>query len=136
MRWTRYLAAAALLTLALPGVSARAAEAGQPPPTASGGRPDNSGQNKRDTAGNLPTADTQSNSTSDVQIAAEIRKSVVADRTLSTYAHNVKIIVKDGRVTLRGPVHSDTERAIVADKAIRIVGADHVDNQLEIMPPK
>ena len=37
---------------------------------------------------------------------AQVRKAIIADKDLSTYAHNVKIITKDGTVTLKGPVKS------------------------------
>ena len=40
----------------------------------------------------------------------KIRKSIMADRSLSSYAHNVKIIAQDGEVTLKGPVRSGKRR--------------------------
>ena len=39
----------------------------------------------------------------DREIMQKIRKAVVADKTLSMFAHNVKIVARDGKVTLRGP---------------------------------
>jgi len=32
----------------------------------------------------------------------KIRKSIIADKSLSTDAHNVKIIARDGKITFRG----------------------------------
>ena len=41
----------------------------------------------------------------------KIRRSVAGDKSLSTYGHNVKIISQHGKVTLKGPVNSDDEKA-------------------------
>ena len=64
--------------------------------------PDNSANNRQQNQSR--TADQQKNNTSDRELTAKIRRSVVADKSLSTYAHNVKIIVSGGAVTLKGPV--------------------------------
>jgi hyperosmotically inducible periplasmic protein len=90
--------------------------------------PDNSARNKAHNT----TADQQKNGKSDVDITAEIRKSVVADNSLSTYAHNVKIITKNGAVTLKGPVHSEEEKQTIAAKAADVVGQGKVTNQLTV----
>ena len=71
---------------------------------------DNSGKNVRD-RNNAPTPGDQSNSKSDIAITQEVRKAVMADKALSTNAHNVKIITQNGVVTLRGPVKSPEEKA-------------------------
>jgi osmotically-inducible protein OsmY len=55
---------------------------------------------------------------------------------MSTYAHNVKIITQDGKVTLKGPVRSEDEKTNIAKKATAIAGERNVDNQLEVAPPK
>jgi hyperosmotically inducible protein len=78
------------------------------------------------------TADQQTNGKSDVQLTAQIRRNIVADKSLSTYGHNVKIIVANGAVTLKGPVHSDDEKQTIAAKAADVVGKDKVDNQLTV----
>ena len=41
------------------------------------------------------------------------------DKTLSTYAHNVKVIAQDGQVTLKGPVRTEDEKKVVEAKATR-----------------
>lgn len=72
---------------------------------------------------------------SDRGITARIRKSVMADKSLSTYAKNVKIISQDGTVTLKGPVRSDEEVKSLVDKATTVTGsADKVINQLSVKP--
>jgi len=93
--------------------------------------PDNTKQNKDKTA---PTADQQSMSPADQAITQKIRKSIHDDDTLSTYAHNVKIITQNGKVTLRGPVKSEDEKANILAKAVAIAGADNVTNELEVAP--
>lgn len=91
--------------------------------------PDNSGQNKH----HGMTADQQSDRKSDMATTRQIRKAVIADKSLSTYAHNVKIITRHGIVTLKGPVASEAEKQTVANKAEAVVGsADKVRNQLTV----
>jgi osmotically-inducible protein OsmY len=90
--------------------------------------PDNSGNNK----GQQVTAEQQSGQTSDRDLTAKIRRSVVDDKSLSTYAHNVKIITTNGAVTLKGPVQSEQEKQQIAEKAAAIVGPNKVDNQLTV----
>ncbi len=97
--------------------------------------PDNTGANAADKQqGQKPTADNSKNGKSDVKITAQIRRSVMADKGLSTSAHNVKIIVNAGMVTLKGPVKSDAEKSTVAKKAVEVVGVENVTNQIEIAP--
>src|SRR5271168_4614556 len=64
-----------------------------------------------------PTADQQKSNKGDRQLTQQIRKSVMADKSLSVAAHNVKIISRDGMVTLRGTVKSDDEKKAIEDKA-------------------
>lgn len=95
---------------------------------------DNTGTNKRDRADNAKTADQAKNDKSDVQVAAEIRRAVVDDKSLSTNAHNVKIIVEDDRVTLKGPVASKAEKATIAKKAADVVGRRKVVDEMSVAP--
>jgi hyperosmotically inducible protein len=98
-------------------------------------KPDNSAVNKRDQNPDQATADKQKMNATDSGIAAKIRKAVVADKSLSTYAHNVKIISQDGTVTLKGPVRSDDEVKSIVAKATDVTGsADKVINQLSVQP--
>jgi hyperosmotically inducible protein len=95
--------------------------------------PDNTKRNKdqRD-----PSADQQKMNPADRTITQKIRKAIHEDKSLSTYAHNIKIISQDGKVTLRGPVRSEDEKSNLQAKAAEVVGQDHVTNQLEVAPPK
>ncbi len=54
------------------------------------------------------------------------------DDSLSTTAHNCKIVVQDGKVTLVGPVKSATESTRVVQLAANVVGDKNVINQLEV----
>jgi osmotically-inducible protein OsmY len=98
-------------------------------------KPDNSAVNKRDQNPGEATADQQKMNATDRGITAKIRKSVMADKSLSTYAHNVKIISQDGTVTLKGPVRSDDEVKSIVAKATEVTGSgDKVINQLSVQP--
>ena len=94
--------------------------------------PDNSQQNQN----HAKTADSQPNTAADRATTAKVRKAIVEDKGLSTYAHNVKIIAENGTVTLKGPVRSDEEKTAVESKAAEIAGADKVTSQLEVKPKK
>jgi hypothetical protein len=95
--------------------------------------PDNTKQNKDQTN---PTADQQKMNPADRTITQKIRKAIHEDTTLSTYAHNVKIITQDGKVTLRGPVRSEDEKSNIEAKAVAVAGQGNVTNQLEVAPSK
>jgi osmotically-inducible protein OsmY len=98
--------------------------------------PDNSSVNKRDKGESAPTADQAKNNLSDRQIMAHIRRDVVKDKNLSTYAHNVKIIAQHGKVTLKGPVNSEDERRAIEEHARKYVGTENVTNDLSVKAEK
>jgi len=93
---------------------------------------DNTARNQRDRNAANPTAGDQAENPADRQITASIRRAVVADKSLSTNAHNVKIVTSNGMVTLRGPVKSDQEKAAIEAKAKQVAGVQSVNNQLEV----
>lgn len=94
---------------------------------------DNTKVNRNDSQ---PTADQQKLDRSDCDIAKQIRQSVVKDKSLSTYAHNVKIISQNGVVTLRGPVRSEDEKRAIEADAAAVVGQDKVTSEIEVQPKK
>lgn len=96
--------------------------------------PDNSKTNQGDASKGAMTAQQQKMDPADRNITKQIRSSIYKDKSLSTYAHNIKIITQDGRVTLKGPVRSADDKASIAAKAIAVVGADNVTDQLEVAP--
>ena len=93
---------------------------------------DNTETNKRDRGERAVTAGDQDNGERDLGMTVKIRKAVVADKSLSTNGHNVKIIARDGHVTLRGPVASAVERAEIGRQAEAVAGVGHVTNDLEV----
>jgi len=94
---------------------------------------DNTGKNVRDRSGDTLTAGDQPENAADRDITQGVRKAIVADKGLSTNAHNVKIITVNGVVTLRGPVNSAAEKTKVASAAHHVAGVKRVDNQLEVV---
>ena len=99
---------------------------------AQGKAPDNTAVNKQDRDANQPTADHASNKMSDRNIMKNIRHDVVADKSLSTYGHNVKIIASRGKVTLKGPVHTEDEKHAIEEHARKYAGDGNVDNQITV----
>jgi osmotically-inducible protein OsmY len=95
---------------------------------------DNTKVNQRDRNTDQPTADQQTSNRSDRDITQQIRRSIVKDKSLSTYAHNVKIVTQSGQVTLKGPVRSDEEKRAIEAKAAEIAGDSKVTSQLDVKP--
>src|SRR5262245_51831913 len=93
---------------------------------------DNTGNNVRDRGVETRTPTDQGGNAADRQLTATIRKAIVADDSLSTDAHNVKIITENGVVTLRGPVKTPAEKAAVVAKAEQAKGVKRIENQLEV----
>jgi hyperosmotically inducible protein len=98
--------------------------------------PDNTKVNTRDRAPGAVTADQQKNNAGDREITRKIRQSLMKDKALSRYAHNVKVIAQDGQVTLKGPVRSDDEKRTVEAKATEVAGAGHVTNDMSVVPAR
>jgi hyperosmotically inducible protein len=109
------------------GLLAVGAQAQQTPP-------DNTKANERDRTKTAATADQAKNTTTDRDTMQKIRKAVMADKGLSTYAHNVKIISQGGKVTLKGPVRSEEEKSSIEQKATEVAGAGNVTNEITIKP--
>jgi len=119
------LAASALATLSLQSYAQTTT-----PPT------DNTKANATDQSHTTMSADAQSNDATDLVLTKRIRRSIIADKALSTYAHNVKIVAVNGTVTLNGVVRSVDEKNSVERKAASVAGQSHVVNDLTIAPPK
>ena len=117
----------AVFSVSLMAAPLLAAQDSQQPP------PDNTGQNRDQ---NQPTADQQKMNPADRAITQKIRRAIHDDSTLSTYAHNIKIITQDGKVTLRGPVRTEDEKAGLEAKAVSVAGEGNVNDMLEVAPSK
>jgi len=97
---------------------------------------DNTKINQRYRDKTEPTADQQKENRSDRELTRDIRRALVKDKSLSTYAHNVKIISENGQVTLKGPVRSEEEKQAVEAKAVEVAGQGKVSNQIHVAPGK
>jgi hyperosmotically inducible periplasmic protein len=127
---TTSLSSALLLAISMLAGNAAIAKVPQDPQQQPA--PDNTKANKDSS----PTADQQSSDPADREITKKIRKAIHQDTSISTYAHNIKVITQGGKVTLKGPVHSEEEKASIAAKAETVAGAGNVTNQLEVVPAK
>lgn len=94
--------------------------------------PNNSGANQRDQSGVTKTPLDQGNGHDDLRVTQQIRQALVSHEGLSFEAKNIKVMTEAGRVTLRGPVESASERSVIEDIAIDAAGTGRVDNQLEV----
>ena len=90
--------------------------------------PDNSAQN----AGQQRTADSQPNGRADRATLAQVRRAIIADKSLSVYGHNVKVLVVGGKVTLKGPVHSVEEKERVVSDVGMVVDPGQVVDHLTV----
>jgi hyperosmotically inducible protein len=105
------------------------------PAQAAAGRqaaPDNTKVNTRDREKTQKTADQQTNNPADLDTTQQIRKAILADKSLSTNAHNIKIITSDGMVTLKGPVKNEAEKKAIETKAIEVAGRAKVKSQISV----
>jgi osmotically-inducible protein OsmY len=127
-RFTR-LALAGVFMVGLAASSLATLNAGQV-------KADNTKVNKGDRDPSTPTADQQKNNRSDLETTRQIRRAIMADKSLSTYAHNIKIITQQGKVTLRGPVRTDAEKQNVQTKAADVAGAPNVTSDVSVVPAK
>jgi hyperosmotically inducible protein len=123
------LGACLFLGSSLPATGVRTQDAQQP-------AADNAKNNKGDQSSGAMTADKQKMNPADRDLTKKVRAALHSDSTLSTYAHNIKIVSQDGKVTLKGPVRSDDEKSAVEAKATEIAGAGNVTSQLTVAPPK
>jgi len=126
MTHSAIVGALALGLFASPSIVSARSLVQSPPPA------DNSKVNKQPG----DTADQQSNAKTDLEVTKRIRQELLKDKSLSSYAHNTKVITEGGAVTLRGPVRSSAEKKLVEDIAVRVAGAGNVTNQLTIKPAK
>ena len=106
------------------------------PPASDSTDADNTNRNSSGENKDTDTAEKQSNSKDDLSLTQKIRQAVMKEGSLSMNAKNVKIIARDGNITLKGPVDSQQEKDTIGTKAGEIAGKDKVDNQLEVKAKK
>lgn len=104
---------------------------GQPPQTPPAA--DNTKANERD---RTKTADQAKDNTPDREMMQKIRQSVMEDKSLSIYAHNVKIIAHNGKVRRKGPVRTEEEKKTVERIAEDAAGHGNVVDDITIKPAR
>jgi hyperosmotically inducible periplasmic protein len=134
----RFIMAAALSTavafgFAGPASSADKADKDTSNKSDTAAKPDNSKANKAQPNKDM-SADQQSENAADRKLAQQVRRAIVKDKSLSTYAHNVKVIVRDGNITLKGPVRSEQEKSAVEKAAAKAGGSGKINNELTVAP--
>ena len=107
-----------------------------PPSTPQQAAPDNTQMNKGEAQEGATTADQQGMNPSDREITRKIRSMIVDDESLSTYAHNIKVITQGGKVTLKGLVRTQKEKVNVEAKAGAVAGPTNVTSAIQIAPSK
>lgn len=95
---------------------------------------DNTKINERDRSPDGLTAGQQSETKEDRAMTQSIRQAILKDKSLSTNAHNVKVITIRGMVTLKGPVRSEEEKATIEEIAGRVAGKDKITSEIGIAP--
>lgn len=93
---------------------------------------DNTKINERDRHNATLTPMDQGNSESETKISAAVRRAILGDHNLSFATKNIKVITVGTKVTLRGPVKSEQEKASIETLAKRTAGVTEIDNQLEV----
>lgn len=93
---------------------------------------DNTAVNARDRNSNEVTADNAKQNKEDVLLMQKIRRALIQNRKLSTYAHNIKIVAQNGVITLKGPVNSQDEIHTIVATATEIAGGSNVRDQLSV----
>lgn len=91
----------------------------------------NSGINKRDRDDKTLTPMDQKNNESDLKITQEIRQALMKGE-FSMDAKNIKVITRNGAVTLRGPVKTAAELEKISVQVKAMPGIKSIDNQLQV----
>jgi osmotically-inducible protein OsmY len=95
---------------------------------------DNTKVNSRDRKKGAVTAGQQKENQGDRELTANIRKALMDNKELSTYAHNVKVVSRDGMVTVKGPVRSQEDKKTVESIATEIAGTGKVKSMISVQP--
>lgn len=94
--------------------------------------PDNSGINKRDDSVVEMTAQDQSNKPIAIEMTRKIRSAINKNKSLSTYAKNIKIITRGKMIILKGPVRSSNEISTINKTAEKMATGYKIQNDLEV----
>lgn len=70
----------------------------------------------------------------DAALTRKIRTVISQANGLSVNAQNIRVISRNGRLTLLGPVESDSEKTTLGELASRYVVPENIDNRLDVNP--
>jgi sporulation protein YlmC with PRC-barrel domain len=93
--------------------------------------PDNTAQNEKEMNKNAVSPTDQGNSAKDVQITRDIRSGIMG-KDLSFNAKNIKIITRDGHISLKGVVESDAEHQTILKIARSHANPVNVTDDLKV----
>lgn len=79
------------------------------------------------------TVGDQSNRPADLETVKRIRRELMKDDSLSTKAKNVKVIVANNGVTLKGPVNTAAEREAILKHAYITAPKHRIYNQMSVV---
>jgi osmotically-inducible protein OsmY len=71
---------------------------------------------------------------SDQALEQHIRQALREDEGLAPYAEGIYIGTNSDRVTLRGPVKTEKDKADISAAAQKVAGTREIDNQLQVAP--
>jgi osmotically-inducible protein OsmY len=91
----------------------------------------NTGINKRDRDDKTLTPMDQMNNEADLKITREVRQALMKGE-FSMDAKNIKVITRNGTVTLRGPVETAAELEKISALVKAMPGIKSIDNQLQV----
>jgi len=100
-------------------------------PMVNEGDANNTGINKRDRDDKTLTPMDQKNNESDLKITQGIRQALMKGE-YSMDAKNIKVITRNGTVTLRGPVKTAAELEKISVLVKAMPGIKSIDNQLQV----
>ncbi len=78
------------------------------------------------------TAGDQSKNQKDLEITRQIRQGLMAQKDLSTRAHNLTVVSENGVVTLRGTVPNDSEKTSAEQIARGVTGVASITNLIQV----
>ncbi len=79
------------------------------------------------------TVGDQSNRPADLETVKRIRRELMKDDSLSIKAKNVKVIVANNGVTLKGPVNTTAEREAILKHAYTTAPKHRIYNQMSVV---
>jgi len=94
---------------------------------------DTMSMDERDRSGAPSSAGDPGATEADRRITQEIHQALLEDTSLPATAKDVKVTMKDGVVTLQGPVNSRQEKSQIAAVVQRVSGITRIDNRLDIV---